>query len=108
MTKVVVSPEAEGDLHEIALYIAAAQPAAARRLILSFKELCGQLGATPHIGPVRDFGLPEPEGVRMMPVPGFANYLVFYRVSDDASRVEIWRLTDGRRDLPNLLADWSE
>lgn len=108
MIKVIVSPEAEADLNEIALYIAAEQPDAARRLIGSFQELCEKLATTPQIGPVRDFGLAELEGLRMVPVPGFGNHLVFYRVSDDASRVDIWRLVDGRRDLPNLLAEWNK
>lgn len=108
MTKVFISPEAETDLHEIALYIAAEHPAAASRMIQAFKELCGQLAVTPEIGPVRELGAPDLEGLRMIRLPGFRHHLVFYQVVEDGARVDVWRVVDGRRDLPSQLAEWRE
>jgi plasmid stabilization system protein ParE len=108
VTAVFVSPEAESDLNTIALSIATEQPAAARRFILSFKDLRDQLALTPHLGRVQDIGTPQLDSLRTIPVPGFLNHLVFYRVSDDGSRVDVWRILDGRRDLPLLLGEWTK
>jgi toxin ParE1/3/4 len=55
----------------------------------------------PALGSVWESDHPELAGLRVLPIRGFENYLVFYRSMAD--RIEIVRVLHGARDLDSLL-----
>ena len=91
MTRYILSPPAFRDLEQIDDYVSVDNPAAAGRLLDSFRATFDLLAATPAAGRRRDeLG----QGVRSFPV---GTYVVFYRVV--GGTVEILRVLHGRRDL---------
>jgi toxin ParE1/3/4 len=52
------------------------------------------------MGSIRDFRNPEMKGLRMLPLPKFKNYLLFYRPTSE--RLEIVRVLHGARDVRTL------
>ena len=94
MSRVIVAPQAEEDLFEIAFHIAQDNPKAAGSLLERIERICALIAASPEIGRRRkEFG-PE---LRSFPVD---RYLVFYRPVRGG--VEIARVLHGARDLPSL------
>jgi plasmid stabilization system protein ParE len=101
--RVIVAPAAALDVVEIALHVASEQPdAAARFFDAIFIELRDRLAEQPDMGAPADDLLPG-AGLRRLLVPGFRNYLAFYRVVTE-SEVQIVRIVHGGRDLPRALA----
>ena len=93
---VVVTAGAERDLEDIASYVAAQSPRSALMLIRGLREKCESLADTPRGYPL----VPryEHKGVRRLP---FDNYLIFYRVGQDA--IEVIHILHGARDYEPLL-----
>lgn len=88
------------DLPDIYASIARDNPAAAERVLDGIKLTFAQLTQQPECGVTyrsRNRNLPD---VRMLPVIGFANYLVFYRI--EAEAVRILYVVHGARHLPRL------
>ena len=56
-----------------------------------------------EVGSVRNFRSPEMKGLRMLPVPKFKNYLLFYRPTTE--RLEIVRVLHGARDVSSLFGE---
>ena len=92
------SEKSKQDVREIALYIAQGNRSAALRVLDCVEETYSLLGEFPDIGhiPVFDFV----DGLKTILVKNFKHYHVFYRVTDQAIRIE--RVADGRRHLPLL------
>ena len=90
----------EQDLPDIYAFIAQHDPAAAERVLDAVEATFRQLTQQPDCGvpyPTRNRKL---QGLRMFPVTGFHNYLVFYRVETEA--VHILYVTHGARRLFRL------
>ena len=88
------------DLPDIYRSIASDNPSAAERVLDAIELTFAQLMRQPECGMTyrsRNRNLPE---VRMLPVIGFANYLVFYRI--EAEAVRILYVVHGARHLPRL------
>ncbi len=88
------------DLPGIYAFIARNDPQAAERVLAAVETTFDQLVRQPQCGvsyPTRNAKLRD---VRMLPVNGFANYLVFYRLIPDA--VRILYVVHGARHLPRL------
>lgn len=88
------------DLPGIYAYIARDNPAAAERVLDAVEATFAQIAEQPECGvpyPTRNLQM---KAVRMLPVSGFNNYLVFYRVEGDAVRVLY--VVHGARHLPRL------
>jgi plasmid stabilization system protein ParE len=92
------SEKSKQDVRGIALYIAQENRSAALRFLDCVEETYSLLGEFPDIGhtPVFDFV----DGLKTVLVKNFKRYHVFYRVADQAIRIE--RVADGRRHLPLL------
>ena len=92
------SEKSKQDVREIALYIAQENRPSALRFLDCVEETYSLLGEFPDIGhtPVFDFV----DGLKTVRVKNFKHYHVFYRVVDQAIRIE--RVADGRRHLPVL------
>ncbi|MFZ0705184.1 MAG: type II toxin-antitoxin system RelE/ParE family toxin [Candidatus Korobacteraceae bacterium] len=102
MTRVFRSPAAERDMEEIWLTIAADNPSAATRVVRAIGARIDQLADHPRLGPRR----PDIQRAARVLVEG--PYLILFETHPDTDEglvewVEIVRVIDGRRDLPNLL-----
>jgi len=97
VTTYVVAPAAKADIDEIALYIAAADRAAAERFIDEIYDAFDLLALQPGVGHYRRDLTDRP--VRFWTV--MRRYMVVYR---DRSPVEIVRVLSGYRDIAALLA----
>jgi plasmid stabilization system protein ParE len=90
----------EQDLPGIYTFIAEHDPAVAERVLDAVEETFRQLARHPDCGvsyPTRNRKLRR---VRMLPVNGFPNYLVFYRV--ETASIRILYVTHGARHLLRL------
>lgn len=90
----------EQDLADIYAFIAQHDPAAAERVLDAVETTFRQLSQHPDCGvpyPTRNRKL---QGLRMFPVTGFHNYLVFYRFETET--IQILYVTHGARNLLRL------
>jgi toxin ParE1/3/4 len=95
MGKLTFASAAEGDLTEIAAFIARDKPDAAIRWVQAVREKCMLIADHPDIGEERR-GL----GVRGCRSMSIGNYLIFFRPTGDG--IEVIRIVHGSRDLRNL------
>lgn len=94
MPRIVRTPEADSDLWEIVLYIAADNEGAAFRLVDTIGEKLVMLARFPHAGVERPELLKD---LRSFPV---GRYLIFYRPIADG--IEVLRILHGARKLRKL------
>jgi toxin ParE1/3/4 len=94
---------AERDLAEQVDYIAAEHPPAARRYLLAVERAFERLLEMPEMGVQRAFKNKKLQGIRMWPVPGFGNFLIFYRVTQRS--VQIVRILHGAQDVLRVLGE---
>ena len=90
----------EEDLPGIYAYIARDDPAAAERVLDAVEATLRQLVTQPLSGVIFRTRNSRLTGVRMLPVAGFENYLVFYRAEPEA--VRLLYVVHGARHLPRL------
>ena len=94
------TPQARRDLVELADYISGNNIDAAMRFLNAAEDTIAFLAANPHIGqrfqPANELASP----LRMCPINGFRNHLVFFRPADHG--VEIVRVLHGARDFESL------
>lgn len=100
-SRIVLRPEAERDLEEIAAYIGRDGPSAALRFLDAAQAAFEALAAAPLIGSARRFRSRRLAGVRLWPIPDFDAYLIIYRPMEDG--VDVSRVLHGARDLLALL-----
>jgi toxin ParE1/3/4 len=91
------------DLEGHAEYIAQDQPAAALRLIRQFDVIVDQLQRTPLLGRAYRPQSRRLRGIRMIPIAGFRNYLIFYRV--DGVGVDVLRVLHVSQDCMRVLRE---
>jgi toxin ParE1/3/4 len=92
----------EDDLPGIYAHIARDNPAAAERVLDAVAKTFDDLAAQPEMGVLYSTRNPQMKALRMLPVSGFHNFLVFYRIEGDA--VRILYVVHGARHLRRLLA----
>jgi len=101
MTKsLVVAPQAESDLDGLAEYLGRDDRRLAARFLAAADTTFLDLAATPGLGRLREFRNDRLQDLRSWRIRGFENWLVFYRVTEEA--VEILRVLHGARDLEAL------
>jgi toxin ParE1/3/4 len=100
---IIVLPKAERDLEEQYNYISCDSLSAAKRYYGAVDKTFEQLAAMPGIGGYWDPHHPRLFDLRIWPVRGFHNFLIFYRLYKD--RLEIVRILQGARDLPIVLEE---
>jgi len=94
----------EDDLPGIYAHIAHDNPDAAERVLDAIAETLEQIATMPETGILYPSRNPLMKTVRMFPVSGFNNYLVFYRL--DADTVRILYVVHGARHLPRLFRQY--
>jgi toxin ParE1/3/4 len=95
--------EAIKDLIELADYIARDSVAAADRFLDAAELAIADLAQMPGIGSAREYSDRAIQGIRMWPIPGFPNNLIFYRPIKGG--IEVVRVLHAARDIPGILAD---
>ena len=95
--------EARRDLVETALYLEERNPDAALRFLAAVEETLAAIAGMPGLGVARPFRHPRLSGLRMLPVHGFVNHLVFYRETD--AGIELVRVLHGARDIEAVFAE---
>jgi plasmid stabilization system protein ParE len=100
LTRVSKSPQFESDFASSALHICGANSSAAFRFVDAVDAAIELLSAHPEMGPVWRYGNPK-RRTRYLLVPGFHNYLIFYRY--EAGEVLLGRLMHCAQDLRDVL-----
>lgn len=88
------------DLPAIYAFIARDNLDAAERVLEAVRHTFDQIARQPECGVPCKSRNPMLTDVRMLPVDGFANYLIFYR--SEAVAVRILYVVHGARHLPRL------
>ena len=104
--RIVTQDEAAQDRDDIADYIAEDSPGASVRFLKAVRKALKQIAAMPGIGSLRDFNNPALFGLRVVLVPGFRNYGIYYLTTSDA--VIILRVLHGARDLDAIFSSADE
>lgn len=100
---IVITPEADRDLEEIALFIETDSPSAAKRFLEAATAGFRRLSDAPRIGARVESNNSALSGLRRWQVPGFENHLIFYRVTEEA--ITVIRVLHGARDIESILSD---
>lgn len=69
------------------------------RFLQSVEETLKRLAEMPGIGAPKRFSNPSLSDVRMFPIQGFPNYLVFYRIEEAARHIRVLRVLHGARNI---------
>lgn len=100
-------PRAIRDLSDIAVYLAdeSGSDDLAFRFLDAAEASFERLAAMPEMGAAREHRDPALANVRMWPIVGFDNYLIFYCPVEGG--IEIIRVLHAKRDIAALLRDRS-
>jgi len=96
-----ISPVAEQELDEYALYIAKDNLDAALRIYDAAEETYRNLAEFPEMGETYNSSNKLLSHVRFFPIKGFSNYLVFYQRID--KKIEIIRVLNKSKHIRNIL-----
>lgn len=91
---------AENDVAEHARYLQVRSVDAAIRFLDAFDATIALIASSPGIGGDCHFQNRQFDKVRVWPIVGFKNYLVFYRILTD--EIEVVRVIHGARDLASI------
>jgi toxin ParE1/3/4 len=98
-----MTPEAQNDIDEHAIYIASDHADAGFRFLDSIDGAFVELITHPEIGIARRFEGSALAGLRVWPVPRFENWLIFYQISP--TQLTIIRILHSSRDLRSALEE---
>jgi toxin ParE1/3/4 len=98
--EILKRPQALRDIEECFVYIAEDNLDAGFEFLSAIEQSFQRLAEFPFIGKKKEFMHPEFQCLRMWPVSGFENYLIFYAATKDV--IEIVRLLYSSRDIEEL------
>jgi toxin ParE1/3/4 len=99
--RVDVTPAATEDVIREAAFIAERNVPSARRLVEAIDRTLERLATSPDVGTRLRFRKRSLDGLRVLTVPRFSNYLLFYRRLPDC--IEIVRVLHGARNWRRIL-----
>lgn len=100
MGMVVRKPEADSDLLHLFVFLGRGSVLSANRFLQAADQTCARLADMPGLGSECESDHPALDGLRLMPIRGFAKYLILYRPIRDG--IEVIRVFHGSRDLEGL------
>jgi toxin ParE1/3/4 len=100
--RIFTQQQAKEDTDEIWNYIAKDNSKAADGFLDAIEEISKHLSVFPATGGLRYFYHAELHGLRILPLPNFEKYILFYRLKEDENVVEIVRIVHGARDIPGV------
>ena len=95
--------QAERDLEEGFVFIGEENLDAGVRFLVAAEESFEFLAKMPLIGSPREFRSSRLRNIRVWPIKGFEDYLIFYRPTDDG--IEVLRVLHGKRDIEEIFRD---
>jgi plasmid stabilization system protein ParE len=99
---VVRTTDAQADLTRILTYfLDANEPLLAGRFLDAYEQTLKWIADSPELGAPWEYGDEAVKDVRVKPIIGFENHLVFYRIGPRG--VYILHLFHGHQDIDNLL-----
>ena len=98
--RIVQRRQARRDAIEQAVVIAADNPGAADRFFEAIDQTLRLLAEMPEMGAARPYRAPDLQGLRMHPVRGFPQHLLFYLPLADG--IELVRVLHGKRNIERL------
>ena len=101
--RIVQRRQARRDAVEQAVVIARDNPAAADRFLEAIDETLELLAGMPGMGAARRYRSPGLQGLRMHPVRGFPQHLLFYLPLPDG--IELVRVLHGKRNIERLFRE---
>jgi toxin ParE1/3/4 len=101
--RLIIVPEVEADIAEIATYLAQFSMEVALRFNTAAYEAIDFIGHNATFGSPKYFRNKQLTGFRSWWIKGFKNYLIFYQLSD--STIKITAVTHSARHLPGILKD---
>lgn len=106
MSEVSRTPQARQDLIDLATYLYSADPISdvSERFLTAAEHAFEKLAQMPGMGVAypSDFG--RSANLRRWPIPGFRNYLIFYRPV--ATGIEVIRVLHGSRDIAAAFGEY--
>jgi toxin ParE1/3/4 len=99
--RIIWPPPAEQDLTKLADFIGRNSSSAALRFVDAAHAACQRLAEMPELGGLWESPNPRLAGVRVWPIRGFENYLLFYRPTDET--IEVVRVLHGAQDVERQL-----
>jgi toxin ParE1/3/4 len=96
-------PEVKTDILQIARYIAANNFEAAMRFFDAVEADITKLTTMPGMGGLMELPATKLAGMRSMPIRGFPNHLIIYRLAK--GQVEILAVVHGARDLQSIIGE---
>lgn len=102
---VFARPLAELDVDDFFLYLArdCNSPKAANRFLDALARAYTRLCEHPEIGALQNFERQELRDIRMWPVPGFEDRLIYYIIRDDV--IDVVRILGGPQDREEILGE---
>ena len=101
-----VTPQAAEDAVSIAQHLAERSGYdTSDRFLEATTQAYRQLADMPGVGSPRDYGQ-KAQGLRLWPVPGFRNYLIFYTATETELRV--LRVIHGAQNIEQIFSDPDE
>lgn len=100
-SRIIRSSQAKMEIVQIAEYIGQRNIDAGLRFFESIESTIQRLAEKPASAGQWESSKSRFTGLRVWPVEGFENYLIFFRPIPNG--IEVYRVLDGRRDLERLL-----
>ena len=100
MTFVRLTPLAETDLQRRADYLESQRRGYARRFLTAFDQTSRRITKSPQSIARYDVEHPSLSEMRVIPVDGFSNLLILFRIVD--ATVEILRIVHGAQDIGRM------
>jgi toxin ParE1/3/4 len=103
MKRILKRAAALQDLDNLAAFIGQDSPNAALRFLEAAEREFKSLAGMPGLGSIWESSNPQCAGLRMWPIPGFANHLIFYRETKKA--IEVIRVLHASRDIESIFPE---
>ncbi|MBI5117902.1 type II toxin-antitoxin system RelE/ParE family toxin [Candidatus Poribacteria bacterium] len=100
--RVRVLPSADRDIDEHIAFIARERPDAALRFMDAVTTIFDHISGMSGMGSMRNYRNTRLRGLRIIPVSGFENFLVFYLVT--TKTVDIVRVLHAARNFDNIFS----
>ena len=100
--RIIKRPAAGRDIEECFVHIAQDNLDIGVTFLVAVEDSLERLADFPFIGTTRDFQDKELPSVKVWPVKGFENYLIFYTANEDV--IDVIRLLHGSRDIEGIFS----
>jgi toxin ParE1/3/4 len=98
--RVIRRPQAKRDIVEISVFLSERNLGAADRFLDAVRSAFQALAHMPEMGSPRTLRRPGLAGLRVWLVPGFPNYLIYYRPLEGG--IEVIRVLHAARDVRRI------